>query len=109
MSFSTFLLKKFTFRNHSLIFFNFKYFCLHREAKNKEGNETELKISTALPGWGEWGGTGLVLSKRKRKRFTTVKLPPRKDKNKADIIINEDENPNVRNHLVSYSFENKVN
>ncbi|KAK6628464.1 hypothetical protein RUM43_002279 [Polyplax serrata] len=70
------------------------------EAKNKEGNETELKISTALPGWGEWGGTGLVLSKRKRKRFTTVKLPPRKDKNKADIIINEDENPNVRNHLV---------
>nr|CAG4642610.1 EOG090X08JJ [Evadne anonyx] len=60
-------------------------------------------IDLTLPGWGEWGGTGLKISKRKRKRFI-IKPPPapkRRDENKGNLILNEDKNPNMRKQQVS--------
>jgi len=60
-------------------------------------------IDLTLPGWGEWGGGGLVPSKRKRKRFT-IKAPPaekRRDENKGNLIINVDKDDKIRAHKVS--------
>jgi len=59
-------------------------------------------IDLTLPGWGEWGGGGLVPSKRKRKRFT-IKAPPtekRRDENKGNLIINTDKDDKIRAHKV---------
>eukprot|EP00088_Acartia_fossae_P001053 TRINITY_DN1039_c1_g1_i13.p1 TRINITY_DN1039_c1_g1~~TRINITY_DN1039_c1_g1_i13.p1 ORF type:complete len:827 (-),score=217.71 TRINITY_DN1039_c1_g1_i13:239-2719(-) len=61
-------------------------------------------IDLTLPGWGEWGGGGLVPSKKKRKRFT-IKAPPeekpRKDLNKGHLIVNADKDSKLREHQVS--------
>lgn len=65
----------------------------------KEDDKKEI-ISNCLPGWGEWGGTGLKPSKRKKKLFTIMHKTERKDKKKTDMVINEKANPNIRNHLV---------
>ena len=62
-------------------------------------------MSEELPGWGHWGGEGIVESERKKKKGfvkKSVKLPNRKDKKKPDMIINEKENPNIREHLVFF-------
>ena len=63
-------------------------------------------IDLTLPGWGEWGGSGLKVSKRKRKRFI-IKAPPaekRRDENKGNLIINEDKNTNMRKQQVNIIF-----
>jgi len=60
-------------------------------------------IDLTLPGWGEWGGTGLKISKRKKKRFI-IKPPPapkRKDENQGNLILNEDKAPSLRKQQVS--------
>ena len=60
-------------------------------------------IDLTLPGWGEWGGGGLMPSKRKRRRFT-IKAPPvekRRDENKGNLIINVDKDDKIRAHKVS--------
>ncbi|XP_045478560.1 U3 small nucleolar RNA-associated protein 14 homolog A [Harmonia axyridis] len=59
-------------------------------------------VNLLLPGWGCWGGVGVVPSKRKRKRFI-VKAPkkvPRRDDNKGFLIINEDADKKVKSHMV---------
>jgi len=60
-------------------------------------------VDLSLPGWGSWGGEGLAVSKRKRKRFT-VKAPPakaRRDDNRGHLIVNESaEMASVRKHQV---------
>ena len=59
-------------------------------------------IDLTLPGWGEWGGTGLKISKRKKKRFI-IKPPPapkRKDENQGNLILNEDKAPSLRKQQV---------
>ncbi|XP_034243687.1 U3 small nucleolar RNA-associated protein 14 homolog A [Thrips palmi] len=60
-------------------------------------------INLVLPGWGSWGGHNLKPSKRKQRRFM-VKMPeapPRRDENKGNLIINENEDKPVREHQVS--------
>ncbi|XP_023335201.1 U3 small nucleolar RNA-associated protein 14 homolog A [Eurytemora carolleeae] len=60
-------------------------------------------IDLTLPGWGEWGGGGLMPSKRKRRRFT-IKAPPvekRRDENRGNLIINVDKDEKIRAHKVS--------
>merc|ERR1712142_1152222 len=60
-------------------------------------------IDLTLPGWGEWGGGGLMPSKRKRKRFT-IKAPPaekRRDENRKHLIINADKDSKIRAHKVA--------
>jgi len=64
---------------------------------------TPAAIDLTLPGWGEWGGSGLKVSRRKRKRFI-IKPPPapkRKDENKGNLILNEDKNPEMRKQQVN--------
>ena len=51
-------------------------------------------IDLTLPGWGEWGGAGLTVSKKKRNRFTKEvgPAPKRKDERIANVIISEARN-----------------
>lgn len=80
--------------------------------KEQESKSTELgELVQTLPGWGSWGGTGLLPRKRKKPRkMLNVPLPPRKDQDKEDVIINEDANPKLKNHMVSISFfPNRIN
>merc|ERR1711915_936938 len=60
-------------------------------------------IDLTLPGWGEWGGGGLMPSKRKRRRFT-IKAPPaekRRDENSGHLILNLDKDTKLSKHQVS--------
>lgn len=65
-------------------------------------------IDLTLPGWGDWGGTGLKVSKRKKKLFV-IKAPPapnRRDQNKGHLIINEDKCVSMRRQQVTFSIFN---
>lgn len=64
-------------------------------------------IDLTLPGWGEWGGSGVKISKRKRRQFI-IKAPPapkRRDENQGNLIINEDKNTNMRRQQVIASVK----
>lgn len=59
-------------------------------------------IDLTLPGWGDWGGTGLKISKRKKRLFI-IKAPPaqkRKDENMGHLIINDDKCAAMRKQRV---------
>lgn len=60
-------------------------------------------INLSLPGWGGWAGHNMKPNKRKQKRFI-VKMPeapPRRDENKGNLIINENQDAAVRAHQVA--------
>ncbi|XP_052808908.1 U3 small nucleolar RNA-associated protein 14 homolog A-like isoform X1 [Mya arenaria] len=60
-------------------------------------------ICLHMPGWGEWGGDGVKVNRRKRKRLT-IKAPPplpRKDQHLGHVIISEKKNEAVKKHQVS--------
>ena len=60
-------------------------------------------IDLTLPGWGEWGGGGVMPSKRKRRRFT-IKAPPaekRRDENSGHLVLNLDKDKKLSKHQVS--------
>nr|SVE86835.1 EOG090X08JJ [Daphnia similis] len=73
------------------------------EKKQVISASTPKDIDLTLPGWGEWGGSGLKLSKRKKRQFI-IKAPPapkRRDDNQGNLIINQDKNPNMRRQQVN--------
>ncbi|CAG2160014.1 unnamed protein product [Oppiella nova] len=58
--------------------------------KERIENESERDVNLHLPGWGQWGGNGLRVSKRRVKRFTVkAKRRPRKDNTIGNVIISE--------------------
>jgi len=61
-------------------------------------------VDMTLPGWGEWGGAGLKVSEKKRKRFTkgadTGPQKKRRDDGKDNVIISEARNKNLVKHQV---------
>ncbi|XP_033340966.2 U3 small nucleolar RNA-associated protein 14 homolog A [Megalopta genalis] len=72
-----------------------------KQEKVKASQPTDIDLT--LPGWGSWGGKNIKPSKRKTKRFI-VKFPkdlPRKDENKGDVIIFEDERAKIKQHQVN--------
>ncbi|XP_012149194.1 U3 small nucleolar RNA-associated protein 14 homolog A [Megachile rotundata] len=75
-----------------------------RKEKEEEVEKSRPKdIDLTLPGWGSWGGKNIKISKRKKKRFV-LKIPkdaPRKDENKGDVIIFEEDKPKMKEHLVN--------
>uniref|UniRef100_A0A5F8HA55 UTP14C small subunit processome component n=1 Tax=Monodelphis domestica TaxID=13616 RepID=A0A5F8HA55_MONDO len=61
------------------------------------------EIDLSLPGWGQWGGPGLVISARKRRRFL-VKAPKgsaRKDQCLPNVVISEKRNIQAAAHQVN--------
>ncbi|NXJ14518.1 UT14A protein, partial [Odontophorus gujanensis] len=75
----------------------------NREKRKAEKAAKPQPLNLVLPGWGEWGGTGLKPSIRKRKRFLIkpAPAPPRKDQHLPHVIINEQRNIHAAAHQVS--------
>lgn len=69
-----------------------------KEAKDKIADEEQPRdISTFLPGWGDWAGPGITISKRKSKRFLIkAKRIKRKDATLGNVIISEKANDAIK-------------
>ncbi|NXI21996.1 UT14A protein, partial [Sterrhoptilus dennistouni] len=74
-----------------------------REKRKVEEAAKPQPVNLVLPGWGEWGGTGLKPSARKIKRFLIKPppAPPRKDRYLPHVIISEKRNIHAAAHQVS--------
>lgn len=83
---------------------------LKDKRKQEEAGRPKV-VDLTLPGWGEWGGVGLVPSRKKRKRFR-IKMappPPRQDQKLPDVIISEKRSASVAAHQVCqlpFPFQN---
>ncbi|XP_012408699.1 U3 small nucleolar RNA-associated protein 14 homolog A isoform X1 [Sarcophilus harrisii] len=74
-----------------------------REKREAEKASEPKDIDLCLPGWGQWGGAGLAISARKRRRFL-IKAPkasPRKDKSLPNVVITEKRNVHAAAHQVN--------
>ncbi|XP_071114020.1 U3 small nucleolar RNA-associated protein 14 homolog A-like [Haliotis cracherodii] len=74
-----------------------------KEKANIADRDKPKSIDLSLPGWGEWGGTGLKPSKKKKKRFT-LKGPdaaPRRDRDLGNVIISEKLDDAIAKHQVA--------
>ncbi|NXS71907.1 UT14A protein, partial [Pandion haliaetus] len=74
-----------------------------REKRKAEQAAKPQPVNLVLPGWGEWGGTGLKPSAKKIKRFLLKPppAPPRKDQHLPHIIMSEKRNIHAAAHQVS--------
>ncbi|NXW47606.1 UT14A protein, partial [Nyctiprogne leucopyga] len=74
-----------------------------REKRKAEEAAKPQPVNLVLPGWGEWGGTGLKPSAKKIKRFLLKPppAPPRKDQHLPHVIISERRNIHAAAHQVS--------
>ncbi|KAM9850721.1 U3 small nucleolar RNA-associated protein 14 homolog A [Aulostomus maculatus] len=82
-----------------------------KDKRKQEDAGKPKVVDLTLPGWGEWGGTGLKPSSRKRRKFRikTAPPPPRKDQNLPSVIISEKRDSSVSLHQVSslpFPFQN---
>ncbi|NXT22735.1 UT14A protein, partial [Syrrhaptes paradoxus] len=74
-----------------------------REKRKAEQDAKPQPVNLVLPGWGEWGGTGLKPSAKKIKRFLLKPppAPPRKDQHLPHVILSERRNIYAAAHQVS--------
>ncbi|XP_029968644.1 U3 small nucleolar RNA-associated protein 14 homolog A [Salarias fasciatus] len=74
-----------------------------KDKRRQEDAGKPKHVDLTLPGWGEWGGTGLKPSRRKRKRFRirAAPAPPRKDERLPAVIISEKRNSSLTLHQVN--------
>ncbi|XP_019329028.1 PREDICTED: LOW QUALITY PROTEIN: U3 small nucleolar RNA-associated protein 14 homolog A, partial [Aptenodytes forsteri] len=74
-----------------------------REKRKAEQAGKSQPVNLVLPGWGEWGGTGLKPSAKKIKRFLLKPppAPPRKDQHLPHVIVSEQRNIHAAAHQVS--------
>nr|CAD7411681.1 unnamed protein product [Timema cristinae] len=71
-----------------------------QEKKEAVIKSTPQNIDLSMPGWGDWAGQNLSVSKRKKRRFV-IKVPkdaPRRDENKGNVIINQEKDSKVKQH-----------
>ncbi|XP_066861208.1 U3 small nucleolar RNA-associated protein 14 homolog A isoform X2 [Anser cygnoides] len=75
----------------------------HREKSKAERDAKPQAVNLVLPGWGEWGGTGLKPSSKKIRRFLIKPppAPPRKDQHLPHVIMSEQRNIHAAAHQVS--------
>ncbi|KAM6955647.1 U3 small nucleolar RNA-associated protein 14 homolog A [Lycodopsis pacificus] len=74
-----------------------------KDKRKQEDAGKPKVVDLTLPGWGEWGGTSLKPSCRKRRRFKikTAPPPPRKDQHLPSVIMSEKRNASISLHQVS--------
>ncbi|XP_031725797.1 U3 small nucleolar RNA-associated protein 14 homolog A [Anarrhichthys ocellatus] len=74
-----------------------------KDKRKQEDAGKPKVVDLTLPGWGEWGGTSLKLSRSKRRRFKikTAPPPPRKDQHLPGVIMSEKRNSSISLHQVS--------
>jgi len=75
---------------------------------DKEKNEIAERdqpksIDLSLPGWGDWGGSGVVVNRRRKQKFIIKPPPaqPRKDVHLHHVIINQQKDKKITPHLVN--------
>ncbi|XP_026152048.1 U3 small nucleolar RNA-associated protein 14 homolog A [Mastacembelus armatus] len=84
-----------------------------RDKRMQEDAGKPKVVDLTLPGWGEWGGMGLKLTRKKsrRHRIKTALPPPRKDQHLPSVIISEKRNRSISLHQVNslpFPFENHI-
>ncbi|NXJ69378.1 UT14A protein, partial [Rostratula benghalensis] len=74
-----------------------------REKRKAEEAGKPQPVNLVLPGWGEWGGSGLKPSTKKKKRFLIKPppAPPRKDQHLPHVILSEKRNIYAAAHQVN--------
>ncbi|XP_069723929.1 U3 small nucleolar RNA-associated protein 14 homolog A [Phaenicophaeus curvirostris] len=74
-----------------------------REKRKAEQAAKPQPVNLVLPGWGEWGGTGIKPSTKKVKRFLLkpAPAPPRKDQHLPHVIMSERRNIHAAAHQVN--------
>ncbi|XP_067458917.1 U3 small nucleolar RNA-associated protein 14 homolog A [Thunnus thynnus] len=74
-----------------------------KDKRQQEDAGKPKVVDLTLPGWGEWGGTGLKPSRSKRRRFRVKTAPPpaRKDRSLPSVIISEKRNSSISLHQVN--------
>ncbi|KAK8729181.1 hypothetical protein OTU49_008667 [Cherax quadricarinatus] len=76
----------------------------YEKAAARERDKPKV-VSLALPGWGDWTGPNIKMSKRKIRKFRipAPRGPPRKDSSIGNVIYNEqaDVHDNLRKAMVS--------
>ncbi|KAH0631019.1 hypothetical protein JD844_004482 [Phrynosoma platyrhinos] len=82
-----------------------------KEKRRAEEADKPKAIDLVLPGWGEWGGTGLRPSAKKRRRFfiKPISQTQRRDKHLPHVILSEQRNISAAAHQVNqlpFPFEN---
>nr|XP_056714958.1 U3 small nucleolar RNA-associated protein 14 homolog A [Euleptes europaea] len=82
-----------------------------KEKRRAEQDSKPKVVDLVLPGWGEWGGTGLRPSTKKRRRFLIKPAPglPRRDQHLPHVILSEKRNISAAAHQVNqlpFPFEN---
>ncbi|XP_042336131.1 U3 small nucleolar RNA-associated protein 14 homolog A [Sceloporus undulatus] len=83
-----------------------------KEKRRAEEADKPKAIDLVLPGWGEWGGTGLRPSAKKRRRFLIkpVSQTQRRDRHLPHVILSEQRNISAAAHQVNqlpFPFENR--
>lgn len=60
-------------------------------------------VSLLLPGWGRWGGKNIRQPSKLKRKFIIQfsKDTIRKDENKGNVVINEENSSTIRKHQVS--------
>ena len=75
------------------------------------------EVDLTLPGWGSWTSNSIQekeAKRPKRKRinkrllFRVPKAPPRKDANKGHVVINEEKNDKIKEHMVVYFLKFRI-
>ena len=72
--------------------------------KQKDIDENRPKVvDLTLPGWGEWGGVGIAVSKKKKRKFRIKQpaLKKRKDAHLGHVIMNEKRDVSFTQHQVN--------
>lgn len=85
-----------------------------KDKKVQEDRAKPKELDLVLPGWGQWGGTGLKPSRAKRRRFGSKQAlappPARRDQSLPGVIIWEKRNAAVGLHQVAslpFPFQNQ--
>ena len=82
-----------------------------KEKKEIEEASTPKDVDLSLPGWGSWAGAGIKPSVKKKEKFIKKADPasPRKDKNLAHVIINEEKSQLFSRNQVRLDFSEVFN
>ncbi|CAK6984534.1 U3 small nucleolar RNA-associated protein 14 homolog A [Scomber scombrus] len=77
-----------------------------KEKRAQEEASRPKVVDLTLPGWGEWGGTGLKPSRQKRKKFrvkaaAAAAPPTRRDSGLPSVMVTEKRSSSLSLHQVS--------
>jgi U3 small nucleolar RNA-associated protein 14 len=77
----------------------------HKDKQNAIEEDQGKSKDTFLPGWGRWGGNGIQVKDKLRKKYVEKAAPiKRKDRKMKNVIISEKKDQVIAKYLVSASL-----